>query len=516
MFLAAEDINNLGRLKPPSLKIKTLNIITVYVLNLLFYGLTAINSVGYYHADEHYQTIEFSGFLRGTHTLDEMPWEYSNRMRSALLPTAAYGIISIANAVGVGNPFTIAATMRLLTAFFALFVVFRFARHLNRRLNFHDQYQALLPLSFLLWFMPFLAVRFSSETWGGLLFLLGLLPFISAAPNTSRKTYALTGLLFGLSMLCRFQMGFAITGWLIWFVMHRKSELNGLLSSLGALLLTLLAGALLDGWFYGEPTFALFNYVYAFFENTAPSDFDSSLWYSYIDLTLRGMGAAIALPILAAWLYLVFRKPFHVLSLTTVMFIVAHAAVGHKELRFLMPMAFLLPAILVEVVSDLATMLQKTRQRRFLRFGLGVLLAIQLPGLFAMAITPAGQGYGGTMHYLRANYLNQRVNIISPKWANPFDPWGGLPAKFYCWDGLQLTALANLCDLNADQLDSTSVNVVVIRTIDRTKAACGDPLSVFQAALEAESLSPWVHYLARHYRGFNHEHTLEVWRIRTH
>ena len=361
--------------------------------------------------------------------------------------------------------------------------------------------------------MPFLAVRFSSETWGGLLFLLGLLPFISAAPNSSRKTYVLTGLLFGLSMLCRFQMGFAIAGWLIWFVMHRKNELNALLLSLGALLLTLIAGALLDGWFYGEPTFALFNYVNAFFENTAPSDFDSSPWYTYIDLTLRGMGAAIALPILAAWLYLVFRKPFHVLSLTTVMFIVAHAAVGHKELRFLMPMAFLLPAILVEVVFDLATMLQKTRQRRFLRFGLGVLLAIQLPGLVAMAITPAGQGYGGTMNYLHARYADQKLNVIGPRWANPFDPWGGLPAKFYCWDGLQLTAFANLCDLNPEQLDSASINVVVIRTIDRTKAACVNPLSVFHATHEAESLSPWVRFLARHYRGFNHEHALEVWRV---
>ena len=43
----------------------------IIALAIVIYGITAWNSHGYYHADEHYQIIEFAGEKLGTHDAHE-------------------------------------------------------------------------------------------------------------------------------------------------------------------------------------------------------------------------------------------------------------------------------------------------------------------------------------------------------------------------------------------------------------------------------------------------------------
>lgn len=58
------------------------------VIGMVFF-ITAWKSDGYYHADEHYQLIEFAGKILGTHQPEELAWEYNARLRPALQPTIA-------------------------------------------------------------------------------------------------------------------------------------------------------------------------------------------------------------------------------------------------------------------------------------------------------------------------------------------------------------------------------------------------------------------------------------------
>jgi len=55
----------------------------VLIVALLIYVVTAYFSKGYYHADEHYQVIEFAGLKTGTHSGSDLAWEYRENSRQS-------------------------------------------------------------------------------------------------------------------------------------------------------------------------------------------------------------------------------------------------------------------------------------------------------------------------------------------------------------------------------------------------------------------------------------------------
>jgi len=78
----------------------------VFIFAFIVYGITAYQSSGYYHADEHYQIIEFAGSKLGTHTSDELAWEYKAAIRPALQPTICYLVFSILHFFHIDDPYS--------------------------------------------------------------------------------------------------------------------------------------------------------------------------------------------------------------------------------------------------------------------------------------------------------------------------------------------------------------------------------------------------------------------------
>ena len=139
------------------------------ITGLIVYTITAFMSKGYYHPDEHYQILEFANYKLGNIQRADLPWEYQFSMRSSFMPWIAYYIIKLFN-----NPFHATLVLRLITAVMSVTAISFFIHAYNQTIEKHNKV-VFYFLSFLLWVLPFINVRFSSETWSGisLLFALG-------------------------------------------------------------------------------------------------------------------------------------------------------------------------------------------------------------------------------------------------------------------------------------------------------------------------------------------------------
>jgi phosphatidylinositol glycan class B len=251
----------------------------VLFLAILVYVITAFNSHGYYHADEHYQIIEFAGLKLGTHSPADVAWEYKAQIRPALQPTISFIVFKGLQAVNITNPYTQALFLRLLTAFLSLFVIHFFIKNTEYQLKNDRSKKLYYFLSYLLWFIPFLSVRFSSETWSGLFFLWSVATYFDPVKN-KMKPYII-GLLAGLSFLFRFQAAFLLPGFILWLLFVEKADLKYILKIVAAFLIAFTLGILIDCWFYGHPVLTSWNYFYTTIINDSAPGFGESSWYYY-------------------------------------------------------------------------------------------------------------------------------------------------------------------------------------------------------------------------------------------
>ncbi len=65
----------------------------IVIIAAVVYSITAYNSHGFYHADEQYQIIEFAGLKLGTHTPDELAWEFNIQIRPSLQPVIGFVVL---------------------------------------------------------------------------------------------------------------------------------------------------------------------------------------------------------------------------------------------------------------------------------------------------------------------------------------------------------------------------------------------------------------------------------------
>ena len=157
------------------MNLNTKNILLILLI-LTVYITTAYFSSGYHHADEHYQIIEFANYKLGDIGEEQLPWEYKAKIRPAIQPWIATSIFKIADSLSITNNYTKVFILRLLTAFLTIFSLFIFYLSLKKRKIINSEYKyVFILLLFLLWFTPYIGVRFSSETWSANLFLIGIL-----------------------------------------------------------------------------------------------------------------------------------------------------------------------------------------------------------------------------------------------------------------------------------------------------------------------------------------------------
>lgn len=384
----------------------------ILVVALAVHVATAWFSTGFHSADEHYQVIAFAEAKLGHQPVEELPWEHAAQVRSAFLPTLSMLVFLAAGSAGMHDPFVLAFLLRLLTALFALWAVRRFTLAV-RHLVPPPLWRAFLFGSFLLWFLPFLHVRFTGEAWSGLFILLALAALLRPAP--ARHSFLHAGVFLGLAFLCRPPTLVIALGLGLWLAVEKRAQATRLLQLGLGFLAMALAGLVLDSWFYGQPVLTAWNYLQTGITGDSPHPFTEFPWWYYYAWAVKYAIPLFGIPLLLAFGLACALQPRHFLVWATVPFLVMHMLIPHKDLRFLYPLAGLMPLLLVTAAplaqAQFPRAAQLLRRPAIRRAVLMVLLGANMLALGAVAFAPAGSGRTRLAAYIHAHYPGQPLQI---------------------------------------------------------------------------------------------------------
>lgn len=327
----------------------------IWIFGFLLHVLAFFFCTGYQHGDEHFQILEFAGYKLNLCTYDSLAWEYPAQMRPGFQPFIAFcfGKISIL-IFGEIRPFWVSDVLRVLSlvlGFISMIAIRKLADTL-----FHNANQRNLISFFLnfLWFLPFLHARYSSENWSGI-FMIFALYFMfhrgTSIQSAGVKSLVFSGIFWGLAFESRYQIGICAVVLFTWIIFYQKNNLKSILPIIAGGSFILLLSLFTDSWLYGSFTFPPFNY---FRETLMKSEdmFGVSPWYDYIVQSQNWFGFPFGILIIGVFFLSIiklWKSPFFWILFSFVLF---HNLLGHKEIRFLFPVFYLIPIIIVQLIPE--------------------------------------------------------------------------------------------------------------------------------------------------------------------
>ncbi|HYG14346.1 MAG TPA: hypothetical protein VEC12_01245 [Bacteroidia bacterium] len=318
---------------------------TWLLFSLYAFVQTAICSAGFHHPDEHFQILEPLGWKLGLYGPGDLAWEFKEQIRPGMQILLGWIIAKGMIGADIYEPFLLTAFLRQVSGLLTWVVMVAYYQKWKLQFDNSTHRRVLLLFTCFLWFLPYLGVRYSSENWGALLFFSGLYCVLFNHPVNRNYWLFTAGLLMGLSFYIRFQMAFAIVGFLAWSLYSKKHTITEYGVLLFGGLTGAVAGTLADYWLYNQWVFTPYNY---FFQNIiagkAASFGTHPAWF-YVTAFLGHAVPPISillLVLLIAGIWKNLRSPY---AAVFICFFLAHSAVGHKEMRFMFPMALLLPLL---------------------------------------------------------------------------------------------------------------------------------------------------------------------------
>lgn len=481
----------------------------IFLSALVVYLVTAWFNKGFW-PDEHYSVIEFAAYKMGMITPDEMDWVFTLKIKSAFQPYIALYVIRALQAISIEDPYIQVFVLRLLTALLAVFSI-RFFTTACKEMVRPEFHMAYLLLSYFIWFLPLVNVRFMSETWASLLLLNALTVLIKN--DFRNQQYLLVGALLGLSWLCRYQNAFFALGLFLWLIFIRKKKLQDLAKILVSGIVVLLIGIFLDIRLYGEFVLTAWNYFYVNLVEDVASNYGTEAWWNYFYSIFRFGFFPISIPIIISFLWLIFKKPRNIFIWTILPLFIVHSIIPHKELRYVFPMVNLVPIILILAYQELNWDPGKWRKpgRIALQTLTWILITINCIGVVTVSLKPANTVTNLT-HHIRKHYGDEAIRLISDDDSNPYYQ-RGLKASFYMEKDQQDIILGSLEELSDTLLLPDRVNFLVLKREDATS----DPARKFLAGHDAikvvQSIPEWMEPLMTLYGGYRIRDILELYEI---
>jgi GPI mannosyltransferase 3 len=301
-------------------------------------------SMGMYHADEHYQVLEFCNYKLGYTSPNSysLPWEFYDKIRASLLPDIGYVIGKILGWCGLYNPFTLAFLLRLFAGLSAWYITCRLCILLAPKFKSTKGANLLVLMSLFLWFVPFLGVRYTAENLSGVFLLYGVYSILSVNEKTSNSLmrYLFAGLFFGMSFFIRVQISFALVGFAAWLIWINKTNWKYLFAIAFSGMVAIGINVIFDYWFYGIWTFSPFNYYYEDIIHHIGKDVNTSPFWFYFPEFISNVFLPISLVLLIMFFTGIYKNLKDPFVWMIIPFFVAHCIIGHKEFRFLFPLAF--------------------------------------------------------------------------------------------------------------------------------------------------------------------------------
>jgi phosphatidylinositol glycan class B len=161
----------------------------ILLIAIVWYIVTAFNSNGFYHPDEHFQILEFANFKSNDSPVEDLSWEYQAKIRPTMQIWLAYSLFNVLKFFGAYNPFFAAFILRLITGMLSITAIYLFCKNTATYFKVKDL-NLYLVISLFLWFVPFISVRYSSETWSGLFLILAISQYFGNRKNAVSVCFA--------------------------------------------------------------------------------------------------------------------------------------------------------------------------------------------------------------------------------------------------------------------------------------------------------------------------------------
>ena len=285
--------------------------------------------------------LEFAGYKLGLSPAKDLPWEFAAQCRTSVQPFVAYCLCKLLLTLGWYNPIIAAFLLRLGSGVLAWWVITRIVVRLLPRFSTETGRKLFVVASFFLWFVPYLAVRFSAENLSASLFFLAvtMLMDVQSTPNSKWWSPLITGMLFGLVFFFRLQMAFAMLGVGAWLLLQGKTTPRLWLMFVAGGLLSVVFCVAIDHWMYGQWLFTPFNYFRTNILQHAAEKWGVFPWYYYFVMYVQMAIPPVSIVLLILFVLGVARRPRDMFTWLIIPFLLGHFVVGHKEMRFLYPMA---------------------------------------------------------------------------------------------------------------------------------------------------------------------------------
>ena len=301
-------------------------------------GLRAAGAVlnrGIYWPDEIYQTLEPAHWLVFGYGLH--PWEYIQGARGWVLPGAIAGIFKASQLVGLGQADAYLAIVRTVFALVGVLTVLA-TYQLARRLGASTLAAAIGTAVCALWApMVYFAPRAMAETASALPVIVGL--SLALPEDATRRSRIFGTALLGVAVLLRLHSALFCVALLAVWVARRNLRAAidvALVLLVSALVLGFVDRVTWGGWFQSA-------LVYLRFSLSGGSETWGRQPFGYYLSTLVGLPGLVAILLLPLAIAGGIRS--RALLAVTVLFLVGHSVVPHKELRFIVPAIPLLCAL---------------------------------------------------------------------------------------------------------------------------------------------------------------------------
>lgn len=396
------------------------------LIGIVFHLIAAFFSIGFYSHDEQRQILQTVGHLLDQYDASYMSYQYSVALRSLLQP-AFYAFISkIYLLFSHYDPNHLALLYRIVSSMIGASSLWVLYKTFENELS-DEKYQSLyFFFAGLLYFLPFLHARTSNENFSSSFFIFGLYYLKN---HSKWKNIALAGALFSICVMLRMQLAVMVASSTLWFIVYEKLSFKKIIFLIICFLFILAQITYLDSHYYGYFVFSPYNYFYVNIVLKYAAEFGETPWYNYFVLIFKNGPTPLGLFFLATYLVLWIKFPKNLITWITLPFLIAHSFIGHKELRFLFPLVFLIPFTLTFLIKELQLTITPKMKLYF--------LIINTPLLIYFSITPASN----LMKYYEYLYYNE-TNVHTVYVTGPYEDY----TKFYLKNDIEYR-LYNLADM---------------------------------------------------------------------
>ena len=336
--------------------------------SLIFHLISPYFSIGFYAMDEHFQILEPLAYKLKTReaNINEI-WEFGSGLRPWFQTYIYLLIVKSLIFLNLENVYIWIYVIQVTGSLLGWFSLLLFYNVLKKYFslkstNFNNF------IFFLFWFNIFLHSRTSSENLSISLFIIAfcLIILTKKSKTILSKSFLFSGLIFGFSILIRYQVIFLIGPLFIWLIFYYKSFFK--IFSLGIIVnIVLLFGIYIDYLGYGYYNNTYYNYYYYNLVIGIFNNFGIEPWWFYIyQISIKlapPIGAIFILSMSFYWLKNI--KSF--LTWITLPYFLIFCYLGHKELRFIFPIFVFTPLFLIWFLDFLASK-KKFKLKKFIKY----------------------------------------------------------------------------------------------------------------------------------------------------